>query len=90
MELNRFEKANVKRVFNSTKGLRTRRARIMKVIEDKVKEVELIDNEIKDWEQPVISKYGKTSEELLKDMDAPVTEVVEVSDEEEIETTNID
>lgn len=81
MELNRFEKANVKRVFNSTKSLRTRRAKVVKIITEKAKEVEAIDNEIKEWEQPVINKYGKTSEELLMEMDAPITEEVEANTE---------
>lgn len=84
MELNRFEKANVKRIFNATKSLRAKKARVVRVINTKMKEVEQLDNEIIGWEQPVISKYGKTSEEILKDMDAPVVEVVEAADDEEI------
>ena len=37
MELNRFEKANVKRIFNATKSLRAKKTRVVRVINAKMK-----------------------------------------------------
>lgn len=82
MELNRFEKANVKRIFNTTKTLRNKKVRIITAIEAKNKELEAVESEIKEWEAPIITKYGKTSEEILKAMGEPVVEVVEAKEEE--------
>lgn len=65
MGLSKYEMAAVKRTAQNVKVLRKKLSRQDLIIEKAMQEKKALEEEISLWEAPLISKYGKTSEEIL-------------------------
>lgn len=83
-ELSRFELAIVKRTAQNTKGLRTKRDKLVKKIEKAQEELGVINEAIEGFEAPIKTMTGGfTSEEVLAGIMA-VAEATEAAPEGEV------
>lgn len=75
-ELTKFELAAVKRTAANVKIFRTKKAKYEAKKDDFQKEIDALNQLIDAWEAPVIAMTGKTSEEILSQLnsEAPAAE----------------
>lgn len=71
MALSKYELAAVKRTAQNVKVLRKKLSRQDLIIEKAMQEKKSLEEEISLWEAPLISKYGMTSEDILKGGEEP-------------------
>lgn len=65
MEFSRYELAAIKRTAQNVKMLRNKLAKVTEKYYQIASEKEGLEEEIKNWETPILKKYGFTSEEIL-------------------------
>lgn len=65
MELSRYELAAVKRTAQNVKMLRNKLAKVTEKYNKIAGEKAGLEEEIENWETPILKKYGFTSEEIL-------------------------
>lgn len=65
MELSRYELAAVKRTAQNVKMLRNKLAKVTEKYNKIASEKAGLEEEIENWETPILKKYGFTSEEIL-------------------------
>lgn len=65
MELSRYELAAVKRTAQNVKMLRNKLAKVTEKYNQIASEKAGLEEEIENWETPILKKYGFTSEEIL-------------------------
>ena len=85
-ELTKFELAAVKRTAANVKIFRTKKAKYETEKEEYQKEIDALNQLIDAWEAPVIAMTGKTSEEILSQLNSE-TPVETSATEETSETT---
>ena len=78
MELSRYELAAVKRTAQNVKMLRNKLAKVTEKYNKITAEKAGLEEEIENWETPILKKYGFTSEEILSgEADRMIAAVVE-------------
>ena len=65
MNLNRYEIASIKRTAQNVKMLRNKLAKVTEKYNKIASEKTGLEEEIENWETPILKKYGFTSEEIL-------------------------
>lgn len=65
MELNRYELASIKRTAQNVKMLRNKLAKVTEKYEKIASEKADLEEEIANWETPILKKYGFSSEQIL-------------------------
>lgn len=65
MELSRYEVAAIKRTAQNVKMLRNKLAKVTEKYEKIASEKAGLEEEIANWETPILKKYGFSSEQIL-------------------------
>ena len=65
MELNRFELASIKRTAQNVKMLRRKLEKVTEKYNQICTEKAALEEEIENWETPILKKYGFSSEQIL-------------------------
>lgn len=65
MEFSRYELAAIKRTAQNVKMLRNKLAKVTEKYNKIASEKAGLEEEIENWETPILKKYGFTSEEIL-------------------------
>lgn len=77
MELSRFELAAVKRTAQNVKMLRNKLTKVTEKYNQIASEKAGLEEEIENWETPILKKYGFTSEQILSgEADRQMAEMV--------------
>lgn len=101
MELNRFELASIKRTAQNVKMLRRKLEKVTEKCNQVYAEKAALEDEIANWEIPILKKYGFSSEQILsgeadqmieaakqdepQTIEAPIVEETEVPTETTVE-----